>query len=413
MTTRRLPTNRVVLTLVTAAGLSAGWAGAAAATTEPPGTEPSGSAAEPTDSATTDLCAAADAGPVSIVHLTDITGESPTAVDDFWNGSLLAVAEINELCGSDVVTIERVSAPIQADAFEPKLLEAQEMEPTAMIGGPSSSLLALNAVVDEGGIPMIWPVGTAAGLSEGENFSEWAWMARAVNDSQGQVVGTWLSDNGFSNIWLECVETPFGENGCNNAAEAIEAAGGTVAGRGTHATDASDFTSSIVDLQAAGADAVALFTFPGPQITFLNQLEENGGLDIRVVGGASSELIYQAHSAAQREALVAIADCNPPTDDPDAAAAYLEAYDKPMIGLSAITYDSVYLIVDAVARMGSTEPDAVAEGIASTAWDGVCQDYFDSGSHALAHHMVITSFGEDGITTEATIELDERGDAMA
>jgi branched-chain amino acid transport system substrate-binding protein len=407
MTTRRLPTNRAVLTLLTTVGLSAGWAGAAAATTEPPGTEPADS-----ESAGTDICAAADAGPISIVHLTDIPGESPTAVDDFWNGSQLAVAEINELCGSEVVTIERVPAPIQADAFEPRLLEAQEMEPTAMIGGPSSSLLALNPVVDEGGIPMIWPVGTAAGLSDNENFSEWAWMARAVNDSQGEVVGTWLSENGFSNIWLECVETPFGENGCDNAAAAIEGAGGTVAGRRSHATDASDFTSSIVDLQAAEADAVALFTFPAPQITFLNQLEENGGLDIRVVGGASSELIYLAHSAAQQEALVAIADCNPPTDDPDVAAAYLEAYEKPMIGLSAITYDSVYLVVDAVARMGSTEPDAVAEGIASTAWDGVCQDYFDSGSHALAHHMVITSFGEDGITTEATIELNERGDQM-
>ena len=286
MSPRCRPSNRVILSLLTAVGLSAGWAGVAAATTEPPGTEPAGSGA----AAETDICAAADAGPVSIVHLTDIPGESATAVDDFWNGSQLAVAEINELCGSEVVTLERVPAPIQPDAFEPRLLEAQEMGPTAMIGGPSSSLLALNPVVDEGGIPMIWPVGTAAGLSENENFSEWAWMARAVNDSQGEVVGTWLSDNGFSNIWLECVETPFGENGCDNAAAAIESAGGTVAGRRSHATDASDFTSSIVDMQAAEADAVALFTFPTPQITFLNQLEENGGLDIRVVGGASSEL---------------------------------------------------------------------------------------------------------------------------
>lgn len=407
MTSRRVPNSRVTLALLTAVGLSAGWAGVAGATTEPPASEPAGS-----ESSDTGLCAAADAGPVSIVHLTDIPGESPSAVEDFWNGSQLAAAEINELCGSDVVTLERVPGPIQPDAFEPRLLEAQEMEPTAMIGGPSSSLLALNPVVDEGGIPMIWPVGTAAGLSDNENFSEWSWMGRAVNDSQGEVVGTWLTENGFSNIWLECVETPFGENGCDNAAAAIEAGGGTVAGRRSHAIDASDFTSSIVDMQAAEADAVALFTFPTPQITFLTQLEENDGLDIRVVGGASSELIYQAHSAAQQEALVAIADCNPPVDDPDAAAAYLAAYDKPMIGLSAITYDSVYLIVDAVARMGSTEPDAVAEGISSTQWDGVCQNYFDSGSHGLAHHMVITSFGEDGITTEATIELNERGDAM-
>src|SRR6266508_332892 len=150
------------------------WAGTAGATTEPP------------DEGACDICAAAAAGPVKIVHLTDLPGESPTAVDDFWNGSSLAAAEINEQCGTEVVQLERVGSPIQPDAFEPKLLEAQEMEPTALIGGPSSSLLALNSVVDEGGIPMIWPVGTAAGLTDGENASEWSWMARAVNDRQGE-----------------------------------------------------------------------------------------------------------------------------------------------------------------------------------------------------------------------------------
>lgn len=107
---------------------------------------------------------------------------------------------------------------------------------------------------------------------------------------------------GSPNVGLECVETPFGENGCDNAAGAVEANGGTVVGRRPHPIDASDFTSSIVDMHAAGAVAMALFTSPSPHITFMKQLEENEGLAIQVVGGASSELIYGAHSPAQREA---------------------------------------------------------------------------------------------------------------
>jgi branched-chain amino acid transport system substrate-binding protein len=360
-----------------------------------------------------DICAAAEAGPISVIHLTDVVGESPTAIDDFYNGSQLAVAEINEQCGEEVVTLERIPTDFSVEGFEARLLEAQEAEPTAIIGQGSSSQIALNNLVTEGGIPLLWPVGTATGLEGGENFSELAWMVRVVNDTQGAVWGTHLAELGVESVWLECVETQLGVSGCGAAQPILEDAGVGIAGRSDSAIDESDFTQSIVDLKAAGADAVLLAQFPRPSIAFAQQMEDNDALDTLIFGSTSTEVVYQAMSPAQQDALIALADCNPREDDTEANERYRAEYDTDMTSLAAVAYDSVFIIADAVARQGSTEPDAVAEGIGSTEWAGACQDYRDNGSHALAHRMVVTSFSGGTITTEAEYELNDAGDGLA
>lgn len=360
------------------------------------------------------LCAFLDAGPVTVVHLTDVSGESPTAIDDFFNGSQLAAAEINETCGEGSLVLERIPTDFSVDGFEPNLLEAQEMEPTAIIGQGSSSQITLNNLVTEGGIPLLWPVGTATGLSDAENGSEWAWMVRIVNDTQGQAWGRHLVNSGFENVWLECVQTQLGVSGCGEAEPILAEGSVAVAGRSDSAFDESDFTSSIVDLQAAGADAVLLAQFPAPLLAFAQQMEDNNALgDATMFGSTSTEVIYKAMSPAQQDNMIALADCNPREDDPDANTAYNDAYGVDMSSLAAVAYDSVYLVADAAARTGATDPDSIAEGLSTTSWDGACQDYFDNGSHALAHRMVVTSFGGGVITTEAEYLLNDTGDQLA
>ncbi|HEX6419399.1 MAG TPA: ABC transporter substrate-binding protein [Acidimicrobiales bacterium] len=359
-----------------------------------------------------ELCDAGDAGEITIVHMTDVVGESGTAIDDFWNGSQLAAEHINEECG-DIVTLERIPTDFSVEGFESKILEAQEMEPTAIIGQGSSSQMTLNDLVTEGEIPLLWPVGTATAMLDAEDGSEWAWMTRVVNDTQGLVWGTHLAEMGVDSVWLECVETQLGVSGCGEATPILEDAGIEIAGRNDSAIDESDFTQSIIDLKSAGADAVLLAQFPRPSIAFAQQMEDNDALDTLIFGSTSTEVVYGAMSPAQHEALVALADCNPREDAPDANEAYAAEYDTDMTSLAAVAYDSVHIIVDAVARMGSTENTAVAEGISSTEWDGACQDYRDNGSHALAHRMVVTSFTDGVITTEAEYALNDDGDGLA
>ena len=373
-----------------------------------------------TDDGTTDdgagdaLCTFLDAGPVTIVHLTDIAGESATAIDDFWNGSQLAAAEINAACGDGSVVLERIPTDFSVDGLEPNLLEAQEMEPTAIISQGSSSQMTLNNLVTEGGIPVLWPVGTATGLIDGENGSDWSWMVRIVNDTQGQAWGQHLVNSGFENVWLECVQTQLGVSGCGEAEPILAEGSVAIAGRNDSAFDESDFTSSVVDLGAAGADAVLLAQFPSPLLAFAQQMEDGGALaDTVMFGSTSTEVVYKALSPAQQDNIIALADCNPREDDTDANAAYNAEYGVDMSSLAAVAYDSVYLVADAAARTGGTDPDSIAEGLSSTAWDGVCQDYFDNGSHALAHRMVVTNFKGGVISTDAEYLLTDSGDALA
>lgn len=407
MSTSRIP--RWILVLTVFAALAAACGDDDDTSSTPDETSP-----EETDderaSGSGDIC---DAEPVSIVHLTDVVGESDTAIDDFWNGSTFAAEEINAECGTEIVTLERIPTDFSVEGFESKLLEAQEKEPTAIIGQGSSSQIALNSIVDEGGIPLLWPVGTEDGLLDGENGSEWAWMVRVVNDTQGLVWGTHLASLDVERVWLECVQTQLGVSGCGRAEPILEDAGIEIVGRNDSAPDESDFTNSILDLRSADADAVLLAQFPRPTIAFAQQMEDANALDRLMFGSTSTEVIYQALSEPQQDATIALADCNPREDDTEANDAYVEEYGADMTSLAAVAYDSVYLLVDAAARTGGTDPDSIADGLSSTEWDGVCQEYYDSGSHALAHRMVVTSFGGGEITTEEEYELDERGDGLA
>jgi branched-chain amino acid transport system substrate-binding protein len=362
-----------------------------------------------------DICAAAEAGPVLIAHMTEIAGDSPLALDDYWNGSSMAAEEINEQCGDEVVDLQRVQTDFTVEDAEVKLLEAQEMEPAAIIGPGSSSQVVINPLVDEGGIPMVWPVGTGSGVLDGEDGSELAWMSRPINDTQGAVWGQYLVELGKERVWLECVQTQLGVSGCGGAEEVLEANDVEIVGRNDSAFDESDFTQSIVDLEAADADAAVLAVWPQPQLAFTQQLEENDLLDqVLPFGGSSTELVFQAMSPEAQAATLGMADCNPGADDPDIYEAYGERYDDAvMTTLAAAAYDAVYLIVDAVARTGGTDPDSVAEGLSSTQWEGVCQDYVDNGNHALAHTILVTSFSDEGIATEATYELNDDGTGLA
>ncbi len=397
-----------------AAVLSLGVATAAGATTPPAGTTAGTAAAGTGAAAAVDLCSAAAAGPITIVHLTDVKGESPTAIDDFSNGSALAAKQINEQCGKEIVKVERIATDFSAEAFETNVLKAQEMKPTVIIGQGSSSQMSKNSLVTDGGIPTLWPVGTASALKGGENYSELSWMLRVVNDTQGQVWGKYVVDAGFKKAWMECVTTQLGVSGCGAAEPILKAGGVEVIGRSDSATDATDFTNSVTTIKDKGADVVVLAQFPRPTLAFAKAVEDNGlAGKVKLIGSTSTELIYQALSPAAQGSMVALADCNPPTDAPDVAAAYQAAYQKGMTSLAAVTYDAVFMTVDAVAREGSTDPKKVAEGIASTHLKGVCQTYSDSGSHALAHHMVVTSFGGGKVTTEKSYDLDADGKALA
>jgi ABC-type branched-subunit amino acid transport system substrate-binding protein len=362
-----------------------------------------------------DICAAADAGPVVVVHMTEIAGDAPLALDDYWNGSSMAADDINEQCGEEVVDLQRLPTDFTVEDAEAKLLEAQEQEPAAIIGPGSSSQVVVNPIVDEGGIPMLWPVGTGEGVLDGENGSEWAWMSRPINDTQGYVWGQYLVEQGKERVWLECVQTQLGVSGCGGAAEVLEANGVEIVGRNDAAFDESDFTSSVVDLEAGDADAAVIAQFPEPQLAFTQQLEENDLLDqVTPFGGSSTELVFQAMSPEAQAATLGQADCNPREDDPELNGRYEERYDGAVFTtLAAASYDAVFLIVDAVARTGGTDPDSVAEGLSTTEWEGLCQDYFDNGNHALAHKVLITSFADGVITTEATYELDDDGTGLA
>ena len=208
-----------------------------------------------------DLCAAADVGEVKIVHLTDVVGESNTAIDDFWNGSQLAAKEINDECGKEVVSLERVPTDFSVAGFQASFLTALEMEPTAIISQGSSSQMAEAGLVTEGQVPSC---GRRHGLGAARERER---LGVRLDDPGGQRhpgsgLGRAPGRDRAENVWLECVQTQLGVSGCGEATPILEENDVAIAGRADSAFDASDFTTSILDLEQAGCGLRAARTVP-------------------------------------------------------------------------------------------------------------------------------------------------------
>ena len=376
-----------------------------------PASTPAGGSTAPTGHP--ELCAAGDNGAIKIGILSQIKGESPTAIDDLFFGAKMAVDELNTLCAKPVAELTRYPADFTADSLEQELLKAQEAKEVVILGGSSSAQLAKNNVVTEGKIPVLWPVGASQGVKGGASYSDFAYLMRPVNDVSGELWAQYAVDSGAKKVFMECITTPLGVNGCKNAEDVLKAAGVEIVGRADSAPDASDFTNSATKIKETGADYVIVAQFPKPMIAFAKALEDNGVQNVTMIGGASTELIYKALTPWAQEHTVGISDCAPLESQPAVAAAYAAMFDgKEMNSLSATTYDSVHLALDAVIRAGSSDPAKVNEAIGSTQWKGVCHEYRNNGSHAMAHQDLILSFKDGKPLTVKTYELNDDGTAL-
>ncbi|MEQ9065263.1 MAG: ABC transporter substrate-binding protein, partial [Gimesia chilikensis] len=91
-----------------------------------------------------------------------------------------------------------------------------------------------------------------------------------------------LVDQGFDNWFFITADYTFGHDLEQESIELIEEAGGNVVGSVRHPTTATDFSSFLLEAQAAGADTLALATFGTFTVNAIKQAREFG-MDLKVV----------------------------------------------------------------------------------------------------------------------------------
>jgi branched-chain amino acid transport system substrate-binding protein len=354
--------------------------------------------------------------PVKVVGLAETTGEGPQAVPYYANGWEMGVAAVNEaggICGQDVEFERLPVSPTDSAAAKNSFLQAVDAEADVVLGIPSSApIVALGPDIVSAGIPTIGFAAAPNVFTDAEESvgGDNLFIIRPRNSGVGVAQSEYMVQTlGKKKIGLVCVNQTFGQQGCDAAEPAIEAAGGEIVARETHEVTDTNLTSKVLALKNAGVDGIVAFTFPNTGVVLFNQMAENG-LNVPIIGGAIPALAIATGNVT--EAAVAnvygLDDCAPAVEEraSEFAAAYEAEYGAPPTYSAAQAYDSLFIVKQAIEAAGSVDPAAVTEAMSQVEYEGACTDYSVDGGNGLAQTAVIESFTADGkAKVEETVEI--------
>jgi branched-chain amino acid transport system substrate-binding protein len=337
--------------------------------------------------------------PVKLVLLAETTGESSQAIPNFADGAQFAADRLE-----GEVELVRIPAPLSpSSATENAFLQAVDESPVGIIGFPASSQVApLGPRIGEEGIPFIALSSPEEAQKGGPSGSDVLFLVRPLNTLIAREEAKYAARNldpKPETAGLVCVDNPFGTSGCAEAKRVLERRNIEVTAERTNATTASDLTEQALAME--DVDVVLDFNFPNPLGVLARQLIDNG-IDVPHLDGASAGIAVASGSVTgpAAENLVGVEDCVPTADDRRKvkrwARQYEDEFDYEPQYTSAEAYDAVQMFVAAVEEAGSTEPDAVAQALATIEYEGICTTYKADSTNVLNHGSDFVKFDADG-----------------
>ncbi len=319
-------------------------------------------------------------------------------------GAELAVSEVNHRGGVPVRGRGRRLVLVVKDSQarpEAAVAAAQELinrEGVAAIIGPYLSSLAIPAgrMADRAGIPMITPISTHPGVTEGTHCVLRACFTDLV---QGAVMARFAYRELHARraAVLYDVAGDFNRTIADIFRREFVAAGGAVVATETYATGEDDFRPLLKRIQQAAPQVLFLPNYTQDLLAQAAQLRE---LEMSVqllgcdtMGFRNRERFRQVEGAYFSTHFSAEA---PAGRVREFTAAYQAAYRRAPTSAAALTYDSFGLLVEAVRAQDSLEPRSICAGLRGIrTFEGVTGRFSYDGSPDPRKSTVIIHV-EDG-----------------
>jgi branched-chain amino acid transport system substrate-binding protein len=295
------------------------------------------------------------------------------------NALELLAEEINASGGIDGVKIELIieddqTDPAKATQAARKLIEQDKV--VALIGSSVSPCsLAIKEIVNQAGIPLMC-LSAANAITE----KDYRWIFRtAPKDAVAvETILTYIRDEGkHKKIAILHDSNPFGQSGADEIKARADEFGIEIVAIEKYETNAPDLTAQLTKIKQANPDAIIVWgTNPGPAIAAktMKQL----GMNIQYYGShgiANKKFIELAGDAANGvifpagKMLVAnqLDDADPAKKLMlDFAAKYEAKYKEKPNTFTAHAYDGLKILVEAIKKAGTTEPEKLRSAIENT-----------------------------------------------
>lgn len=351
-------------------------------------------------------------GPIKLVGLWEIKGESSASINDFNNAGMLALERINAAGGiaGQKVTLERVPAdPLNPQKATAQFLQAVDKDPAVIIGfTAASSALSSKTQIDRAGIPLIGTVSASDALRfGGKGGSDWMWIPSPYDGYKNEAAVRFATETlKAKKVGLMGTNEAYGTTSIKGVTAELKKKGLTPTATRSYPPTATDLTQQVLAMK--GSDAVIAFSYPNPTAVQVKQLQQNG-MDIPTVASSANIAVQnKLVSGKLLEKLYGASTCSSFGSKNPASAKFGQDY-KARYGaiptdIAMKTYDALWIAKAAIEKAGSTKPEAIQKAMneISVTQNVVCApEYKSDGSHFMSHHTSIDKFGPDGTPSEA------------
>lgn len=337
--------------------------------------------APPPSATKTEAPAPTPVGPliVKLGHAAPLTGPQAHLGKDNENGARLAIDDANAegiKIGGRPVQFELLSEDDQADPKQGTLVAQKfvDAKVNAVIGHLNSgTTIPASKIYFDAGIPQVSPSATNPTYTN-QGFKT-AFRVMANDVQQGKVLGQYAADNlKAKTVAVIDDKTAYGEGVANEFKKSVLAAGAKVVAEEHTDDKAVDFAAILTKVKGKRPDLVfygGMDAQAGPMAAQMKKL----GIKAKYLmadGGCTTEF-HKLAGAAGDGAYCSLPGV--PLDKMPGGPAFKEKYANKFhtdIQLYApYVYDAVMVVVDAIKRAGSADPEKIVEALPKTDYQGV------------------------------------------
>ena len=315
---------------------------------------------------------ASDTGPINIGVIFPQSGPVAHFGIDSRDGIILAVEEINAAGGllgrriNLIIEDDEGSAPLTVNAF--RKLTVQDGVSIILGSSTSGATRAIAPLAQEQGVVLISPSATNIHVT---TYGDFIFRACFIDPFQGYVGANFSFD--YLNARRAAILFDNGADYNRGLAEAFadqfRARGGQVVAYEAYMSGDRDFNAQVIRMRAANPDVVFLPNYYQDVLMQAGQLRTLG-VNAPLVGGDGWSGVAE-HAGTSREAVGGfwLAAFSADTTDPMGSAfarAFEARFGRPSAQFSALGYDTMLIVADAITRAGTTDARAVRDAMAAT-----------------------------------------------
>lgn len=349
----------------------------------------------------------------------ELTGDAAAYGTPMSEATKLAIKRVNEaggLLGGDVEYVEYDNTSDLTEAAS----VAQRLTTEGVVGivGPATTgdSNAQIPVIQEAGIPAILPAATGNGMTLDDNGDVYEYLFRvAFEDSfQGRAAATFVVNEleGKTVAMFVDQSTDYATGLQQAFTEEFEALGGEVVTTESFQSGDTDFTASLTSLLSQEFDVLYV---PGyyTEVGLLIKQARELGITQPIVGGDGfgNQTLVELAGASNVNDVYYTSHFSPLSEDEDLQAflaEYREEYGKEADQFAVLAYDATNLLLDAVERAGSVDPQAVTEAIASTeGFKGLTGTFSIDEEHNPVKEVLMLKLTNGEVESVETVNVEE------